>query len=65
MLTIYNQHTAACGTPPVLSNESVDLYLGYFANQYGEQWIFTFDRATGGGNSARRGRGLEDGARRP
>jgi len=52
MLTIYNQHTAARGTPPVFSNESADLYLGYFANQYGEQRIFTFDRAT-------------DGARRP
>src|SRR5512132_3964530 len=32
--------------PPVFRNESADLYLGYFANQYGEQWILTFDRAT-------------------
>lgn len=46
ILTIYNQHTAACGAPPALSNESGDLYIGYFANRYGEQWIFTFDRAT-------------------
>ena len=43
ILTIYNQHTAACGTPPAFSNESADLYIGYFANRYGEQWIFTFD----------------------
>ena len=41
-----NQHTAACGTPPALSNESGDLYIGYFANRSGEQWIFTRDRAT-------------------
>ena len=48
ILTIYNQHTAACGTPPAFANESADLYIGYFANRYGEQWIFTLDRATGG-----------------
>jgi len=47
ILTIYNQHTAACGTPPAFSNESADVSIGYFANRYGEQWIFTFDRATG------------------
>jgi hypothetical protein len=39
------RHTAACGTPPAVTNESADLYIGYFANRYGEQWIFTFDRA--------------------
>jgi hypothetical protein len=47
ILTLYNQHTAACGTPPAFSNESGDLYIGYFANRSGEQWIFTRDRATG------------------
>ncbi len=47
ILTVYNQHTAACGTPPAFSNQSGDLYIGYFANRYGEQWIFTCDRATG------------------
>jgi len=47
ILTVYNHHTVACGTPPAYSNESADLYIGYFANRYGEQWIFTFDRATG------------------
>ena len=50
ILKIYNQHTPACGTPPAFSNESADLYIGYFANRYGEQWIFTFDRATGAAN---------------
>lgn len=46
ILTIYNRHTAACGTPPALSNESPALSFGYFENRYGEQWIFTFDRET-------------------
>ena len=47
ILTIYNQHTASCGVPPALTNEAADVYIGYFANRYGEQWIFTLDRATG------------------
>ena len=47
ILTVYNQHRLACGTPQAFSNESDDLYVGYFANRYGEQWIFTRDRATG------------------
>src|SRR5437773_378222 len=31
----------------VLRTEAADLYIGYFENRYGEQWVFTFDRATG------------------
>lgn len=46
ILTVYNRHAAACGIPPALSNESAALYVGYFANRQGEQWLFTFDRAT-------------------
>ena len=46
ILTIYNRHTAACGIPPALSSASAELYVGYFANRHGEQWLFTFDRAT-------------------
>ena len=64
ILTLYNQHTPACGTPPAFSNESAALYVGYFANRYGEQWIFTLDR-DGRRELARRGRGLEDRACRP
>ncbi len=30
-----------------MSNESGELYIGYFADRYGEQWIFTCDRPTG------------------
>jgi hypothetical protein len=47
MLTIHNRHAAACGIPPAVSTEAADLYIGYFENRHGEQWIFTCDRATG------------------
>lgn len=46
MLTIHNRHSAACGIPPAFSTKAADLYIGYFENRSGEQWIFTFDRAT-------------------
>jgi len=46
ILTIYNRHAAACGSPPSLSNETSALYLGFFENQEGEQWLFTYDRRT-------------------
>lgn len=46
ILTIYHHHTAACGIPLAFSNEAADLYIGYFENRYGEQWIFTFNRTT-------------------
>jgi hypothetical protein len=46
ILTIYNQHVAECGAPPPLDNGSSDLYIGYFENPHGEQWVFTFNRKT-------------------
>ena len=45
LLTIRNHHTAFCGDPPVIADDS-ESYLGYFENPDGEQWIFAFDRAT-------------------
>ena len=45
-LTIHNRHSAACGIPPAVSTKAADLYIGDFENRHGEQWIFTFDRAT-------------------
>ena len=36
ILTLYNQRTPACGTPPAFSHETADLYVGSFANRYGE-----------------------------
>jgi hypothetical protein len=43
LLTIRNHHSAECGDPPVLADESFS-YLGYFQNEHGEQWVFTYSR---------------------
>jgi hypothetical protein len=45
-----NTHDPICGRPPRLRNTAdPGLYHGYFENRYGEQFVFTFDRATGTG----------------
>ena len=46
-MLIHNRHSAACGIPPALSTEAADLYIGYFENRYGEQFVFTFDKIRG------------------
>jgi len=46
----HNIHDERCGPPPRLRNtDNPGLYHGYFENRYGEQFVFTFDRATGTG----------------
>jgi hypothetical protein len=46
----HNTHHARCGVPPRLRNtDNPRLYYGYFENRYGEQFVSTFDRATGTG----------------
>jgi hypothetical protein len=46
----HNHHDPRCGPPPCLRNtDNPGLYYGYFENRYGEQFVFTFDRATGTG----------------
>ncbi len=46
----HNNHDPSCGRPPRLHNTAdAGLYHGYFENRYGEQFVFTFDRATGAG----------------
>jgi hypothetical protein len=46
----HNTHHERCGAPPHLRNsDNPGLYYGYFENRYGEQFVFTFDRATGTG----------------
>jgi hypothetical protein len=43
-------HDPRCGWPPRVRNtDNPGLYYGYFENRYGEQFVFTFDRATGTG----------------
>ena len=46
MLKIRNHHAASCGDPPIVASDTEDVYLGYFENRHGEQWIFAFDRKT-------------------
>ena len=42
-----NTHHERSGAPPRLCNtDNPRLYNGYFENRYGEQFVFTFDRAT-------------------
>lgn len=47
LLTIRNHHSAQCGDPPIVNEEECNLYIGYFENQFGEQWVFTCNRKTG------------------
>ncbi len=45
-----NVYDSRCGRPPRLRNtDNPGLYHGYFENCYGEQFVYTFDRATGTG----------------
>ena len=32
--------------PPIVSDEDRDIYIGYFENRHGEQWLFTCHRKT-------------------
>ncbi len=45
LLEIDNVHVADCGPPPVV--DATGKYVGYFQNEYGEQWVFIGDRKTG------------------
>lgn len=47
LLKISNHHAVASGDPPIIADSRPDQYIGYFENMFGEQWIFTRDRATG------------------
>lgn len=47
LLKIPNHHAATCGDPPIVNGDESHLYIGYFENEHGEQWIFTRDRKTG------------------
>lgn len=44
LLRIRNHHTPSCGDPPIVRGDDPSVYIGYFENPYGEQWIFTYDR---------------------
>ncbi len=46
LFVVNNHHVASCGEPPSINGSQAGKYVGYFANEYGEQWIFTYDRET-------------------
>ncbi|MFN0053030.1 MAG: hypothetical protein ACKV0T_12665 [Planctomycetales bacterium] len=46
ILRIHNNHTPQCGDPPVISGDDPSVYIGYFENPFGEQWIFTYNHET-------------------
>ncbi len=46
LLCVHNHHSAACGDPPIVNSNDPNLYIGYFENPFGEQWIFTYNRQT-------------------
>ena len=46
LLRIRNNHSVACGDPPIVNSDDPDVYVGYFENPFGEQWIFTYDRTS-------------------
>jgi hypothetical protein len=43
-----NNHSPDCGVPPAINNDDRNVYVGYFQNEHGEQWIFTFKDRIGG-----------------
>jgi hypothetical protein len=47
LLKIRNHHALVSGDPPIIEDSKPNQYIGYFENMFGEQWIFTRDRATG------------------
>lgn len=47
LFRVSNHHTEPCGTPPAIDGDDPGVYVGYFANDCGEQGIYTFDRRTG------------------
>jgi len=45
LLQIRNHHSVGSGDPPIVSGDDPNVYIGYFENAFGEQWVFTFDRS--------------------
>ena len=43
VLQVRNHHTSEAGTPPRISDDDPNRYIGYFENPFGEQALFVFD----------------------
>lgn len=46
ILTVRNHHVESCGVPTACETADPNFYTGYFENQYGEQWIYRYDKTT-------------------
>jgi hypothetical protein len=46
LLRVHNHHAAGCGDPPIVDGDDPNIYIGYYENPFGEQWIFTYHRKT-------------------
>jgi hypothetical protein len=54
VFAVHNVNDPRCGRPPRLRNtDHPSFCYGYFENRHGEQFVFTFDRATGAGTVCR------------
>jgi hypothetical protein len=47
LLTVSNHHITTCGAPPTVDGDIPGTYVGYFANEHGEQAVYTYDDETG------------------
>jgi hypothetical protein len=41
LFSVETNHSPQCGTPPSINNDDRNVYVGYFQNEHGEQWVFT------------------------
>jgi hypothetical protein len=44
IFTVTNRHVTVSGQPPFFDADERGAYVGYFANEHGEQAIFHYDR---------------------
>jgi hypothetical protein len=50
IFTAENNHTKTDEAPTSVTNSDPNVYVGYFQNEHGAQWVFTFDRSRGIGD---------------
>ena len=43
LFSISNHHVESCGEAPAVDGDAQGKYFGYFANEHGEQAVYTYD----------------------
>lgn len=46
IFSVSNHHVPDCGTPPLINGDDTGRYHGYYENEFGEQFLFVYDRVT-------------------